>query len=153
MSEASEQKVTRQAASNEEEELDSGLDQSSTSSSTSSHQRMTEVFTIFDPTRIGTKRSSIRILQTATTVNESFDSSLSHTLTERLRYARRRYAKLGVGIRLVTIAICFIWFLVNSIIIWDEYVQNDTKIFLEYQTPNTSYPPAITICTHCILCE
>lgn len=72
---------------------------------------------------------------------------------EREQQAQLQYVTIANGIRFIILLICVAWCLFTSCIIIAEYWNYDTIVYLDYPQPSISKPPAITICTHCVLCS
>lgn len=75
------------------------------------------------------------------------------TWTERLNLARLRYVTFANILRSISITFCIFWFIFVATLTFQDYLHHDTIVYLNFQSPNTSLPPAITICSHNILSE
>lgn len=75
------------------------------------------------------------------------------TFFEQIRLARVHYLTTANGIRLFLVLFFLAWFVFNAFTIWQDFRYHEGIVYLEYQTPNRSHPPGITICSHCILCS
>lgn len=73
------------------------------------------------------------------------------TWTERFNLSRLRYVTIANILRSISVTFCIFWFLFVASLTVQDYLHHDTIVYLNYQTPNTSSPPAITICSHNIL--
>jgi len=74
------------------------------------------------------------------------------SLQESVHLARIHYLTIPNVIRLALVVFCLGWFIFNSVTILSEYLEYGTVVNLEFQPPKITQPPAISICTHCILC-
>lgn len=75
------------------------------------------------------------------------------TFAERVHLARLHYLTIRNGIRLALVLFCLGWFIYNAYTILKEYTEYGTVVYMEYRQPKFTGPPAISICTHCILCS
>jgi len=75
------------------------------------------------------------------------------TFIERFRLARIHYFSVANAIRLTLILFFLWWFLYNAATILSDFEEHNNMIYLDFMPPNKSRPPAITICTHCVLCS
>ena len=85
--------------------------------------------------------------------HSNLDTLQGLKLSDQFRLAIIRYLNISNGIRLALLLFCLGYFLYNAFTIYKEYSNFDTIIYLEYRQPNNTYPPAITVCTHCLLCK
>lgn len=85
--------------------------------------------------------------------HSNLDTLQGLKLSDQFRLAIIRYLNISNGIRLALLLFCLGYFLYNAFTIYKEYSNFDTIIYLEYRQPNNTYPPAITVCTHCLLCN
>jgi len=74
------------------------------------------------------------------------------SLSEKLRLLRIHYVNVSNIIRVILVTICISLFAYQAKTIVEQYTKFETSIVMESVKPNWTQPPAITICTHCVLC-
>uniref|UniRef100_A0A6P6YI58 Uncharacterized protein LOC113798559 n=1 Tax=Dermatophagoides pteronyssinus TaxID=6956 RepID=A0A6P6YI58_DERPT len=72
---------------------------------------------------------------------------------QRLRLALLHYFRSDSIARFIFILICIVWFWINFITVFSDFLTFDTIVYMEYRTPKHTRPPGITFCTHCIYCR
>ena len=70
---------------------------------------------------------------------------------ERFSLARIHYLTIPNVVRCGIVLFCLCWFAFMAKTTLIEFNAHETIAFLEFQSPNTTKPPAITICTHAVL--
>lgn len=75
------------------------------------------------------------------------------SLPQRLHLTRIRYSTPKIAARNAFILFCFGWFLFSSILLLVQYMSFETVVYIEYENPTHTVPPAFSICTHCIYCS
>lgn len=83
--------------------------------------------------------------------SEQFQRKLNHR--QRLRLALLHYFRSDSIARFIFILICIVWFWINFITVFSDFLTFDTIVYMEYRTPKHTRPPGITFCTHCIYCR
>lgn len=73
------------------------------------------------------------------------------SIKERLRLARVHYVTFPNAIRLCTILFCLCWFIFVSVQTLRDYIGHSTIVKLTYLDPDTTKPPAISVCSHSVL--
>ena len=106
-----------------------------------------DIYAIFDPT------NPSLALPPSEPINSSKRYINSCIAIDKLHWTPLQYVTYRNALRWVIILFCLYWFIVNSRIILREFNDHDTLVFLDYQPPNVSKPPAVTVCSHCILCS
>lgn len=74
------------------------------------------------------------------------------TAEQHVKLSMLYYLKWQNMARIVFIVTCLAWFLFNTYTIWDQYAQYETIVFMDYQRPTTTLPPAISVCLVCTSC-
>ena len=113
------------------------------------------VFTICNPSRLEGNVFESRTTQAESPsyTRHSYLDLRQLSFRDRFHLARLHYVTLPNGIRLLAVLFCFCMFAYVARTTFEEFIHRGTIVHLEYQSPNTSMPPAITICTHCVLCK
>lgn len=75
------------------------------------------------------------------------------TVLERINLARIHYCTIGRFIRILVVIFLLLWFVFNSFLLIQQYVQYDTVVYISHEIPKLTAPPAISICTYCIFCS
>ena len=79
---------------------------------------------------------------------------LNHlSIGEQLRLRWLHKTKWSNAIRCGIVIFCLLWFAINGCTILKDYLRRESLVFLEYNRPENTRPPGITICTHCVLCK
>lgn len=73
------------------------------------------------------------------------------TFTEQLRLICFHYVTWSNILRYFSIVFCVLWFLFNAYHLTRDYFELTSK--LDFIPSNTSRPPAVSICTQCLLCN
>ena len=83
--------------------------------------------------------------------SEQFQRKLNYR--QRLRLALLHYFRSDSIARFIFIVICVVWFWINFITVFSDFLTFDTIVYMEYRTPKHTRPPGVTFCTHCIYCR
>ena len=75
------------------------------------------------------------------------------SLSEQLHMIRLYYLTVPKCIYLVTVMTCLAWFVFNMVNVAKEYREHNSIVVVEFKSPDTTKPPAITFCTQCLLCQ
>lgn len=65
---------------------------------------------------------------------------------QRLRLSRVHFMQKSNLIRILFILFCLGWFVYNATVVLKQFLVFDTIVYMEYLSPNSTNPPAITIC-------
>lgn len=75
-------------------------------------------------------------------------------LNKKAKYfSIKRYFNLSNIVYFLVILACLLWCSFNIYSVLHEYLNHNTIVFLEFYSPKETRPPAISICTQCILCS
>lgn len=110
-----------------------------------------QLFVIYNPLNKSADTVGLQDLSESNNEIQLTEHQLKSNLPQPL--PRTNSVSLSDGIRLATVLFCLGWFIFNSYTILQEYTDHETIVYLDYQKPNISKPPAITICTHCVMCS
>ena len=129
----------------------------SSKSSTSSISSMDSgVFTICNPSKLKAIIPMSQTIQATQPLTYTRHSNLDVrplSFKERCHLARLRYLNIGNVIRLVAITFCLAVFSYIAKTTLKEFLHHGTIVHLDYRSPNITMPPAITVCSSCVLCE
>ncbi len=75
------------------------------------------------------------------------------TFFEQLRLLSLYYLSWSNVLRYVSILLCVIWFVFNAYHVSKDYLQLNSLVVIDFMPSDTSRPPAVSICTQCLLCD
>lgn len=75
------------------------------------------------------------------------------TFGEQLRLLRLYYLGWANVLHLLSVLLCLIWFAINAYHVSKDYFQLNSVVVIEYLPSDTTRPPAVSICTQCLLCD
>ncbi|KAI2805275.1 hypothetical protein BLOT_004269 [Blomia tropicalis] len=113
----------------------------------------TSIYTISNSYNEKNIKDDIETVQLKIYTKHTNLDTLPLTFFERIHLARIHYFTIINCVRLFFVVFCFVWFVFSSTKILKDYSAFDTDVFVEYQNPDRTHPPAVTICTHCLLCS